>query len=53
MLRERSRHFLAMHLILGGGILGISVAILGLLINFTDVFDPLSDWVIFDQQQVL
>ncbi len=52
MLRERSRHYLAMHVILGGGILGISVAIVGLLVNFTDVFDPLSDWVIFNHAQV-
>ena len=48
MLRERTRHYLAMHVILGGGILGISVAILGLLVNFTDVFEPLSEWIIFD-----
>ena len=29
MLRDRSRNYLAMHLILGGAILGISLAILG------------------------
>jgi len=51
-LRERSRHYLAMHLILGGGVLGISCAILGLLINFTTVFEPLSEWIIFNHQQV-
>ncbi len=51
-LRDRSRNFLAMHVILGGGILGISSAILGLLINFTQVFDPLSDWIIFSSIQV-
>ena len=28
---------MAMHVILGGGVLGISCAIIGLLINFTNV----------------
>ena len=53
MLRERSRNYLCMHVILGGGILGISTAILGLLINFTNIFDPLSSWIIFNPIQVL
>ena len=52
MLRDRSKNFLAMHVILGGGILGISVAIVFLLINFTTTFDPLSSWIIFNPIQL-
>ncbi|XP_059087411.1 uncharacterized protein LOC131883840 isoform X1 [Tigriopus californicus] len=48
ILRERSKCFLAMHAILGGGILGISLAIIYLLVNFTEVFNPLSAWIIFN-----
>ena len=48
MLRERSKCFLAMHVILGGGIFGIGMAILVLLLNFTTVFEPLSAWIIFN-----
>jgi hypothetical protein len=43
MLRDRSKSFLGLHVILGGAILGISMAILGLLIGFTSLFDPLED----------
>jgi hypothetical protein len=52
MLRDRSRNYLAMHVILGGGILGISTAIIGLLINFTTVFQDLPSWIIFSSDQV-
>lgn len=52
MLRDRSRNFLAMHIILGGGILGISTAIVGLLINFTTVYGDLASWIIFTMSQL-
>ena len=52
MLRERSKNYLAMHIILGGGILGISVAIIFMLINFTMTFDPLSSWIILNPYQM-
>jgi hypothetical protein len=45
MLRERSKNFLAMHVILGGAVLGISLAIVGLLLNFTNLFQPLENFV--------
>jgi len=35
MLRERSKNYLAMHIIVGGGILGITLAILGLLVKYS------------------
>ena len=41
MLRERSKNFLALHVILGGAVLGISLAIVGLILNFTNIFQPL------------
>ena len=41
-----------MHVILGGGILGISVAILFLLLNFTQMFLPLHEWTVFTLQQL-
>jgi hypothetical protein len=53
MLRERSKNFLAMHVILGGGLLGITLAIVGLLLNFTNIFEPLEDFVgLFKLDQV-
>jgi hypothetical protein len=45
MLRERSKNFLAMHVILGGGILGITLAIVGLLLNFTNIFLTFEDYI--------
>lgn len=46
MLRDRSRNYLIMHLILGGAIFGISLAILGMFLNFTTAFEPLNPHVI-------
>ena len=34
-LRERTRFYLAMHVIFGGGILGICLTIVGFMLNFT------------------
>ena len=48
----RSKNYLAMHVILGGGILGISVAIVFLLLNFTQMFVPLHEWTVFTLQQL-
>ena len=45
MLRERSKNFLAMHVILGGAIPGISLAIVGLVLNFTNLFHPLEAYI--------
>ncbi len=45
MLRERSKNFLALHVILGGGILGITLAIVGLLLNFTNIFLTFEDYI--------
>ncbi|XP_040569183.1 uncharacterized protein [Lepeophtheirus salmonis] len=49
MLRERSRQYLAMHLILGGAILGMSIGIIAMLINFTELFVPLESYIIFNE----
>ncbi|QQP54886.1 XK-related protein, partial [Caligus rogercresseyi] len=49
MLRERSKQYLAMHLILGGAILGMSIGIIAMLINFTDIFVPLESTIIFNE----
>jgi len=46
MLRDRSRNYLIMHLILGGAIFGISLAILGMFLNFTTAFEPLNPHII-------
>merc|ERR1712080_532308 len=45
MLRDRSRNYLIMHL-LGGAVFGISLAILGMFLNFTTAFEPLTPRVI-------
>ena len=52
LLYLRSKNYLAMHVILGGGILGISVAIVFLLLNFTQMFVPLHEWTVFTLQQL-
>ena len=53
MLRERSKNFLALHVILGGGILGITLAIVGLLLNFTNMFEPLDNHIeLFNMDQL-
>ena len=39
-LRERTRFYLAMHVIFGGGILGICLTVVGFLLNFTSGFYP-------------
>ena len=41
-----------MHVILGGGIFGISLAILFLLLNFTAMFEPLPEFVVFTLAQL-
>jgi len=52
MLRERSKNYLGLHVIVGGAILGISMAVLGLLIGFTILFDPLSDYTFLTYEQL-
>ena len=52
MLRERSKSYLGMHVILGGAILGTSLAILGLLINFTHMYSPVQDYTFLSFSQV-
>ena len=52
MLRERSKNFLGLHVIVGGAILGISMAVLGLLIGFTVLFEPLSDYTFLTYGQL-
>merc|ERR1712186_178964 len=46
ILRERSKRFLALHLIFGIFVLGISLVFLWLLLNFSQVYTPLSDTTI-------
>lgn len=41
MLRSRSKNYLVVHVILGGAILGICLAILGMFLNFTTLLEPL------------
>jgi len=43
ILRERSKRFLALHLIFGIFVLGISLVFLWLLLNFSQLYTPLSD----------
>merc|ERR1712083_832786 len=43
ILRERSKRFLALHLIFGIFVLGISLVFLWLLLNFSQLFTPLAE----------
>merc|ERR1712156_1314792 len=43
LLRERSKRFLALHLIFGIFVLGISLVFLWLLLNFSQLYSPLSE----------
>ena len=43
ILRERSKRFLALHLIFGIFVLGISLVFLWLLLNFSQIYTPLAD----------
>ena len=43
LLRERSKRFLALHLIFGIFVLGISLVFLWLLLNFSQLFTPLAE----------
>ena len=52
VLRERSKNYLGLHVILGGAVLGISLAILGLLIGFTDLFEPLINYTFLSYVQL-
>ena len=52
MLRERSKNYLGLHVIVGGAILGISMAVLGLLIGFTVLFDPLNNYTFLTYGQL-
>jgi len=46
ILRERSKRFLALHLIFGIFVLGISLVFLWLLLNFSQLYTPLADTTI-------
>jgi len=50
ILRERSKRFLALHLIFGIFVLGISLVFLWLLLNFSQLYTPLSDTTIMPRQ---
>ena len=52
VLRERSKNYLGLHVIVGGAILGMSMAILGLLIGFTDLFEPLEKFTFLTYGQL-
>ncbi len=52
VLRERSKNYLGLHVIVGGAILGISMAILGLLIGFTHIFEPLESFTFLSYGQL-
>lgn len=52
VLRERSKNYLGLHVIVGGAILGISMAILGLLIGFTNLFKPIEDYTFLTEIQL-
>ena len=52
MLRDRSKNYLGLHVIVGGALLGISMAILGLLIGFGDFFEPLADYTFLTYDQL-
>ena len=43
LLRERSKRFLALHLIFGIFVLGTSLVFLWLLLNFSQIYTPLAD----------
>jgi len=43
LLRERSKRFLALHLIFGLFVLGISLVFLWLLLNFSQLYSPLAE----------
>ena len=52
MLRDRSKNYLGLHVIVGGAVLGISMAILGMLIGFTNIFQPLEDFTFLTYEQL-
>jgi len=52
MLRERSKNYLGLHVIVGGALLGISMAVLGLLIGFGDFFEPLENYTFLTYNQL-
>ena len=51
-LRDRTRFYLAMHVIFGGGILGICLAVVGFLLNFTNFYRHLSLYIAFTLSQI-
>jgi len=50
ILRERSKRFLALHLIFGIFVLGISLVFLWLLLNFSQLFTPLTETTILPRE---
>lgn len=46
LLRERSKRFLALHLIFGIFVLGISLVLLWVMLNFSQLYTPLTDTTI-------
>ena len=51
MLRDRSKNYLGLHVIVGGAVLGISMSILGMLIGFTQMFHPLENYTFLTYEQ--
>ncbi|XP_023331852.1 uncharacterized protein LOC111703981 isoform X2 [Eurytemora carolleeae] len=41
ILRERSKRYLALHLIFGAFVLGVSLALLWIMLNFSQIYSPL------------
>lgn len=50
ILRERSKRFLALHLIFGIFVLGISLVFLWVILNFSQLYVPLTDTTILPRQ---
>lgn len=50
LLRERSKRFLALHLIFGIFVLGISLVLLYVMLNFSQLYTPLTDTTILPRQ---
>ena len=46
ILRERSKRFLALHLIFGIFVLGISLVLVYVMLNFSQLYTPLTDTTI-------
>merc|ERR1719189_475896 len=50
ILRERSKRFLALHLIFGIFVLGISLVLVYVMLNFSQLYTPLTDTTILPRQ---